>query len=313
MASADVRTRGSVAGCAHLPVAALIAGAADADSSVRSAAAAHRSCPWWLSGLLCDDPEPQVRVAAASSDHRSAAELDWSAGDSHPDVVSAALSNPRCGRDTLDRFMRHDAAYEHSGIAGNPFCEPQRLQQMANPRMDSSDAVLTAVAVHQVCPPQVLDRLARDWRKSVRSAVAANPNCGEEMLRRLARDTETEVRAAAATNPACPADALDSLARFLESSVRSAAAANPSCWRRTLRRLASDSNFSVRQAIAGNPICDAATMATLSRDEEPVLRFLVAGNSGCPRDVLVGLARDDDVFVRRGAVLALSGRSRPGG
>ena len=53
-------------------------------------------------------------------------------------------------------------------------------------------------------------------------------------------------------------------------------------------------------------------MATLGRDDEPVLRFLVADNSACPRDVLVSLARDDDVFVRRAAVRALSGRARLG-
>lgn len=121
-------------------------------------------------------------------------------------------------------------------------------------------------------PPEVLARLAKDPKVTVRRAVAWNPNTPPEVLAQLARDSNVGVRSGAARNPSTPST--------------------------TLIRLVRDPSKTVRYEVAWNPNAPPEALAQLANDPDPRIRCRVAEHHNTPPEILARLANDRSISVR---------------
>jgi hypothetical protein len=77
-----------------------------------------------------------------------------------------------------------------AGLAGNPFCPPEVLSQIAG----RSDRIDMTLAGNPACPSEVLDKLAEHPDPYVRAEVLAAANRSEDALAALIRDDNETIK-----------------------------------------------------------------------------------------------------------------------
>lgn len=165
-----------------------------------------------------------------------------------------------------------------------PIDPPLRAEMIRQMEEDSvGDDVLKriSVAIHSLCPEDILWSLAYDDEDSVVYCVANNPNCPPDLFQELIYHHGLEgndpVLTAICRNPSCPPDLLAELAWYWgDTAALHFALANPSFQRKLLEELIREKSQSPETEERINALC----------------------HSECPADVFEELASDFSVDVR---------------
>ena len=186
------------------------------DPDVRVIAASSDRCPSQVMARLARDDETDVRAAVAA--HYSCPDdiLAVLAADSEQEVQTAVAANPNCGSaaaEALAASLEVDTDYDRAlaviyAMAGN----------------ESSSETRTAAASHPYWAEAVVDGLAEDYDDDVRAAVA-DSTCAPETLEMLAQDDNEDVRVVVASNFATPEETLQQLSQDDIPEVADAATA----------------------------------------------------------------------------------------
>lgn len=158
---------------------------------------------------------------------------------------AAIFSNPSLPVSMMEMAISEHGKdkYRKLSVAKNPGApESILLKMLENPRNDntriaahmlmnpnSTPDVLRriydkhksfAVAIHTMCPPDVLEELSKTGSPQQKTSVASNLSTPTMVLRKMASSRTDEIRSAVALNPTTPEDVLRILARDRAFSVR---------------------------------------------------------------------------------------------
>ena len=189
------------------------------------------------------NPDPDVRVIAASSDRCPSQVFARLARDDETGVRSTVAANRGCPDDTLAVLACDHEQEVRTVVAANPNCGPVAAEALAaslgadtDPGRalvviyamagnESSRKTRIAATSHRYWAEMVLDGLAQHHDVDVRAAVAASTDCAPETLEMLAQDNDDSVRVVVASNFCTPEETLQQLAQDDTPEVADAAAA----------------------------------------------------------------------------------------
>ena len=220
---------------------------------MRAAVAANVNCPSRVLVSLHGAPAA-IRGEVASNPNCPPSVLAGLAADRTETVSDAALRNPGCAAELLERLARLGQRLlreSERGSAGD-----RRGRRLC-----------TGAAANLSLPTGMLAEFAEDPRPEVRGAAAANPNCPAVLLDRLAADPERGPRAAVAGNPSTSVAALERLARADGPDVDNELAHNPSTPPAVLGVLARSGDRIARLGVAANPGTELVVLSRLRKDE----------------------------------------------
>ena len=196
-----------------------------------------------LHHALGSNPDPDVRVIAASSDRCPSQAMARLARDNETDVRAAVAAHYGCPDDILAVLATDREQEVQTAVAANPNCgsvaaealaasleadiDPDRALAViyAMAGNESSSETRIAAASHRYWAWIVVDGLARDYDVDVRAVVADSTDCTPETLEMLAQDDDDSVRVVVASNFATPEETLQQLSLDDTLEVVDAAAA----------------------------------------------------------------------------------------
>ena len=202
-----------------------------------------------LHHALGSNPDPDVRMIAASSDRCPSQVMARLARDDETDVRATVAAHYGCPDDILAVLATDREQEVQTAVAANPNCgsvaaealaaslkadiDPDRALAViyAMAGNESSSETRIAAASHRYWAEMVVDGLARDYDVNVRAVVAASTDCAPETLEMLAQDDDY-VRVVVASNFATPEETLQQLS--LDDTLEVADAATAAMQRRNL-------------------------------------------------------------------------------
>lgn len=242
-------------------------------------------------------------------------------------------------RETLrDQVAKYEELFEKLKLKPASTSDGLSVAQMIQ-MADSHNALRReAVARHEDCPDDLLEKLVDDTDSKVRTAAYGNPNCPEKLLTLRINIVEGQpsfdpaLLHLACLHPHAPHDLIAAqferlkldaeqrcqLARKTEdeslqqrlladpdSSVRRALAANKAVGKVEQQQLAMDTTVTVREQLIGNDNLHPEVQEQLARDPSYEIRERLARFNGLSEAVQLLLARDEDLDV----LDALAGRA----
>ena len=197
-----------------------------------------------LHHALGRNPDPDVRVIAASSDRCPSQVMARLARDDETDVRAAVAAHYSCPDDILAVLAADREQEVQTAVAANPNCGSAAAEALAasldaDIDVDRAFVVVRAMAVNESssetriaaashrhwCAEMLLHGLAQDYDVNVRAAVAASTGCDPETFEMLAEDDDDSVRVVVASNLAAPEETLRQLTQDDTLEVADAATA----------------------------------------------------------------------------------------
>jgi len=185
-----------------------------------------------------------------------------------------------------ERVNASNHAFKFAALENTPI---NILEKLAK---DSKNTVREAVAGNHSTPSTTLTLLAKDREIFVRRNVASNPNTSREVLAELAKDDATLVIAALVENPNAPKDLLDKLASDSSETVRGAIAANYAAPREILERFINDVSDFVRSQLAKNPQISSDSVTKLAADPHVWVRTSIISRSDLSLELMKFFTKD---------------------
>lgn len=278
-----------------------------------------------------------LELVSRASDSHARALLMMACEVTDPEVLRAAVSNPRCPpislRRTTDRLLpeihRDSFALEIMiAIAWNPNTPLKTMEKITSSNHTDLKTVLcfnlatpesllielgeTAtpdmgyhLAVHPSSPPMLLDTLSHHTDTSVRDAVISNPKTPKATLDRLMGQIPDQIRLhAAARNPLMDSKTLAAWATSTRHSVRRLVAANPNLPIDFMEQLAWAGDERAQMAIASQPLLPERLAKELASNLTSVeTRIALALNRNLPKHIALNLLLDPSEEVRAAVIL----------
>jgi hypothetical protein len=193
------------------------------------------------------------------------------------DLKQAA--DPKTSPKRLAMLAKSKNDQVRKSVAKNPSTLPETLRDLANPEIESNQAVREFVYSNPNCPLEILTAAAESSNGRLDILIAENPSSPPEVLRKLATKggvDNSQLRQSVVGNENTPPDILSDLAK-------------------------NDEVLYVRVEAISNPKIPVETLVLLATDKEMQVRWNVAKNEKTPRKTLIELSKDPEVFVSSSA------------
>lgn len=202
------RVRRSVASHPRTPAEILRSLALDHDSGTRYRVARHKQTPADILRKLAQDHSADVRCSVAGNQQTPVDILLKLAHDPAPHVRSMVAMHNQIPAEALHILAQDSSIYTRWVVARHRNTPMDVLQRL----LARDRGAPIAIAGNEQAPPEILQKLARDYRDYVRERVANNPRTPPEVLQKLAQDAHMDVREKVASNPCTLPETLKNMA-----------------------------------------------------------------------------------------------------
>lgn len=276
----------------NVPEECLIQLADDSDPEIRRAVSKNRKTPALIKErLLAEGSENCAKNQFELRKDRERKENTYSREENEPYLY--LTRNPNTPGIVLSLLANRPDSRAYWDILSHPNTPHNILLKHLNEEGGSS-----SLASRLDISKEMLSRLSKDERGSVRAAVAKNINTPEETLKHLVKDKDGEISKKAAQNPSISIEFLTDLAQSPEYWIRESIVGNPNITPKILDTLANDSDELVRTKVADSNKTRPETLTRLSKDQSANVRLSVASNLNTPPEALALLSRDTSAGVR---------------